>query len=449
MTNRLKAGPWKVLPGEDGTSVPFYMIPFDKNGVCMGPLSLDHLVNAAIGATDVILFSHGWNNDWSAATGRYDQFVARFTEVRRLQWTPPGRDFRPVLVGVFWPSTALIALWEAAPGIAAGMGPGGPQASGTPQDLAEMDVLGESLSSSDAARFYELAQRDSLDKADAAELAALLAPTLAVQDDEFEPPAAPPTRDELLEVWTALPADAKTTAGQPEAGGFIDERAAPDAATAGAAGLLDPRKIVRLSTVLLMKDRAGRVGATGVAVMLRRLIDASPDSRIHLVGHSYGSKVVLSALCHGPPPSRKIESVLLLQPAISCFCFAAKVGKQGRQGGYRFALDRSRQPVMTTYSSHDVPLTRVFHWAARRASDLGEAVIAGAPPSKYAALGGYGPQGVDDDVVTVTAKRPPDRYSLQVAGRRIIAIEADDAIKGHGDVTNQATAWALLNQVMG
>ena len=449
MTSPMKPGPWKTLSGEGGTSVPFYVIPFDKNGVCMGPLSLDHLVDAAAEVTDVFLFSHGWNNDWSVATNRYDDFIGRFAEVRHLQWSPPSRDYRPVLVGVFWPSTALVAPWEAGPGIAAGSEPGVSQVSGTPQDFAEMNVLADNLSTADAERFYELAQSDHLDKAGAAELAAILAPTLGIEDDELEQQAAPPTRDELLEVWASLPADAKTTASQPELGGFIDEGATTKVETAGLVDFLDPRKIVRSATVLLMKDRAGRVGGAGVAVMLRRLIGASPDSRIHLVGHSYGAKVVLSALCNGPPPSRNVDSVLLLQPAMSCLCFAAKVDQQGHQGGYRPALDRSRQPIMTTYSSRDVPLTKLFHWAVRRTSDLGEAVIAGAPPSKYAALGGFGPHGVDEDVVTVTAKRLPDRYSLRDVGRRIIAVDANDAIKGHGDVTNQVTAWALLNQVMG
>ena len=75
-------------------------------------------------------------------------------------------------------------------------------------------------------------------------------------------------------------------------------------------------------------------------------------------------KVVLSALCNGPAPSRKVDSVLLLQPALSCYAFTADL--DGKPGGYRPAFDRVRLPIITTYSGHDEPLTKVFHLAVRR-----------------------------------------------------------------------------------
>jgi len=99
---------------------------------------------------------------------------------------------------------------------------------------------------------------------------------------------------------------------------------------------------------------------------------------------------------------------------------------------------------MTTFSRHDVPLTRLFHLAARRASDRREAVIAGAP-SEYAALGGFGPQETSS-VTVVAARTAPQRYDLPDTG--VLAIRSDDVISGHGDVQNAATAWALLCQVM-
>jgi pimeloyl-ACP methyl ester carboxylesterase len=200
--------------------------------------------------------------------------------------------------------------------------------------------------------------------------------------------------------------------------------------------------------VLLMKDRAGRVGARGVHDLLGRLVGASPDVRVHLIGHSYGCRVVLSALCAGDPPVRPVDSVLLLEPATSALCFATDVDGSGRPGGYRPALERSRQPILTTFSGHDVPLTKLFHFAARRASDLGDAVIAGTPlPSRYAALGGFGPYGCDADSVVVPPATPPQAYPLG-GPKRVIAVQGDSVISGHGDVANPATAWMLLDQVM-
>ena len=91
----------------------------------------------------------------------------------------------------------------------------------------------------------------------------------------------------------------------------------------------------------------------------------------------------------------------------------------------------------------------MFHWAARRQADLGEAQIAGLPPSRYAALGGYGPQGRDADTVVVQPSLEPTPYEFEALGKRIVAISASDVIHGHGDVANAATAWALLSQVRG
>jgi hypothetical protein len=439
MADPLPVGPIKILSGEGGAAVPLYMIPFDKEGTCIGPRTLDHLVGAAAGATDVFVFSHGWNTEWAGALSHYDRFIQHFAAARRQRWSPPGRDYRPVLAGVFWPSAALVDSGDQAPDIAGD--PGAGQA-----EIEGLAALAELLEPAQAQRLYELAQRDELTREEAEELAALLAPALAGGDDELDPGAPAPTPEELLAVWERLLAEGGPE--QPgEAGGFIDDG---QAATPTTAGFLDflkkPREIVRGATVWLMKDRAGRVGARGVGAMVRRLTDASPSARVHLIGHSYGCKVVLSALSAGAAPSRPVESVLLLQPALSCLAFATNV--DGRPGGYRPALSRSRQPIITTFSKHDLPLTKFFHLAVRRASDLGEAVIAGAPPSRYAALGGFGPQGADADVVVVPARQAPNRYDL-ATGKRIIAIQGDDVISGHSDIENAATAWALLCQVMG
>src|SRR5690606_15613941 len=67
---------------------------------------------------------------------------------------------------------------------------------------------------------------------------------------------------------------------------------------------LDPRRIIRLLTVAIMKDRAGVVGHGGVGKVLQTLLDHSA-ARIHLIGHSYGAKVMLSALSATRPTSRK------------------------------------------------------------------------------------------------------------------------------------------------
>jgi hypothetical protein len=120
-----------------------------------------------------------------------------------------------------------------------------------------------------------------------------------------------------------------------------------------------------------------------------------------------------------------------------------------RPGGYRVALDRVESPVLSTFSSHDVPLTKVFHLAVRRGDDLGEAQIAaaGEPPSKYAALGGFGPRKAGERLIEI--RKHPSRYELG-GPTRIYGLDGskDKVIDGHGGISNEATWWALYNLVM-
>jgi pimeloyl-ACP methyl ester carboxylesterase len=195
-----------------------------------------------------------------------------------------------------------------------------------------------------------------------------------------------------------------------------------------------------------MKDRAGRVGARGVSRLLEDVL-AATTAPVHLVGHSYGCKVVMSALCRLSGAARQVESALLLQPAMSHLAFASDVPGLGAPGGYRPALERSFQPIRATYSRFDEPLTKFFHLAARRASDLGELRIAGAPPSRYSALGGFGPAD-GQGVARVSAEAPGTRYELP-AGSRIVGVEASNVISSHSDINNRATWWMLADQVRG
>jgi hypothetical protein len=103
-------------------------------------------------------------------------------------------------------------------------------------------------------------------------------------------------------------------------------------------------------------------------------------------------------------------------------------------------------------SAHDLPLTRVFHLALRRRVDLGEAQIAGRPPSRFAALGGYGPQGVGAELLRLD--RMPDVGEHYPIGEHagdglceVIGVDGTWCIPSHGGVESAQTAWALLSQM--
>jgi pimeloyl-ACP methyl ester carboxylesterase len=440
-----------ILVG-DMLAMPWYMVPFDKDGRCTAPRTREDLLADVTSNhyTDIFLFSHGWNNDWQDAVASYENFICNYIKLDRHNLTY-GRDFRPVLVGIYWPSAVLILPWEEQPEMATlhGLAP------------SELAILTQVLPSADVQRVRELASKASIDREEATELAGLLAPLYRQKMPDLPGSGKAPTPEQLVQSWTKA-----TQLRQPSddgQGGLIqddegEQAGAPattsEPETAGILKLLDPRAIVRAATVFLMKDRAGTVGAHGVADLLSGLLGAATQARVHLVGHSFGCKVLLSALCYPERLPRKVNSVLLLEPAISYLAFAtAEATGTGKPGGYRAALERVEQPILTTFSSEDVPLHDLFHWAVIRSSDLAEERIAGGgAPNRYAALGGYGPGGCGADCAEVSIKATGERYDLTRSPQgvpKIVALNGKGAIHGHSDISNPYTWWALLNQVVG
>ena len=464
MPNLLPVGPYTTISVDAHVTAPWYMLPFDKQGRCEAPQTRQSLLNALAGGdyTDLFVFSHGWNNDWAAASERYTDFINGFHAMRQKYNLAVPRPYRPLLIGILWPSTALVLPWEAAPKFAAG-GAANTQERGQAagQEQQEMQEIAARLPDADVSRFYDLAQRgQGLDADEAADMARMLTPlfqTSQSQNNELPGTAAPVSSEEILKLWRALPpagGQSGVNAGKEEddattgQGGFASDSPIGGLQEAGFWGMLDPRNLIRVATVWQMKDRAGIVGAQGVGPLIQDMLAQSPDARMHLIGHSYGCKVVLSALCAGTLP-RKVNSVLLLEAAISYLCFAAQVPGSGQPGGYRPALERVEQPLLTTFSRRDFPLHDFFHLAVRRAADLGEERIAGGAPSRYAALGGYGPGGLSPaEGREIVMKSYPDAYDLVDDRRAVYALDGDAVISGHSDISNEATWWALYNQVV-
>jgi hypothetical protein len=442
VTTQLPAGPYRTLTTPEGDAFPYYIMPFDADGVCTGPQTRAHLLGHLQGVTDIYLFSHGWNNDWTAATTRYEEFIKGFQALRSAKALVMPPNYKPLLVGVFWPSQSLTLFEsETGPGFAA---------AGAKQDaeVAAMQGLltdiAAQLPSTSRARFHELASAAVLNTGESRELADLLAGALEGVADTEAGAALAPTAEDLLASADAL------SAPEPDydAVGAVTTAPGGPAAPLAAGGIggliraLDPRNLLKPFTVWQMKDRAGKVGAVGVAPLLNDLLTASdPASRVHLLGHSYGCKVVMTATCMLPQTTRKVESALLMQPAISQYAFAESVPERNVPGGFFKARSRVRLPIAATFSSRDKPLHDMFHLSVRRHDDLGELQYAGVEsPSKFAAMGGYGPRATAGATI-IPIRNPGAAYQLPAAPA-VIGVEGSRVIDGHGGILN-ADVWYL------
>jgi hypothetical protein len=450
-------GPAEQISIGGGKSADLYLLRFDEHGRLQSPQTAQLAVEAAKSASDVFFFSHGWNNIYIDALTRYRDFTAGFVAQRAALGLPVPANYSPLLIGVIWPATWFVLESEEGPDIAAG-GVGGPRYE---QMLAE--VVG-GMPDDKGDRLTELLDgRRLLSKDSAVEAAELVRSALWATDDT-DAAAEPPDVAAMLSSWQAIGDDGQPYVDEDETIGTVgapadqavgggtepEAQAADEPENAGLFGF-DPRDLLRMGSVWRMKARAGTVGTYGVAPVLTRLLETK--ARIHLAGHSFGARVVLSAMA-AQPISNRAYSMLLLQPAVNRWCFAENVALTGQVGGYRTVIDRVERPIISTMSSADKPLHEFFHLAVRGGS-LGEVDTAAiGDTERYGALGGYGPVGLGalmrEHPLPILA--PGTRYDLS-GPARVLAVDGSarngnaPAISGHGDISNRYTWWALHNLV--
>ncbi|MBH0779231.1 hypothetical protein [Nocardia bovistercoris] len=423
---------------DTGARVPRYALQFDADGISTSPLTQRALIDA-VGAgefTDVIAFCHGWNNDWDAANETYLRFLSVFHKMMHDGGYRFDREYRPALVGLYWPSAALEFSWEHGPDIAAA-----DERANTPDTTLEFAPL---VAEGDRAEFYRLTEPARIDETEGRRLIDMLVDVCATGDADL-PADTARDADDILAAWAMIEAELAPRVSPGDPGGSANG-GGPSPEAAGFLSALDPRKLLRMFTVYQMKDRAGTVGTVGVGPMLREMLEKSnSDTRFHVIGHSYGARVFLNAVSRpaGAPLPRPVDSMLLLQPAVNYLCFSA----DHPEGGYRGAGEFVRQPIVTTFSLEDRALRCFFHLALRRGKDLGDIGVAGADaPSDYAALGGYGPGG-RVRVTWADIKDPGDLYPH--VDTEVLSVNGSRTIHGHSEIFDPSTAWALFTLMNG
>ncbi|MFG2488259.1 serine-threonine protein kinase [Streptomyces virginiae] len=362
---------------EVGTGVgvrPYAELTFDSEG------DVDRVTQGAMSrmeATDLLVFAHGWNSDRSTATRLYDRFFAPFEGL-------VGSGVRLGYVGVVWPAMRFsdepIPDFDT-PGALAEPGLGGALDPLTrraleefwPERRAELDRVAELLAErpDSAAAFIEFgALVRELAGVDA--VPALVAPSVPAIFTE-----------DVLEVCrvlsVALARAGAPGTGAPSAG--APGTAPPAAATGpegpgltvggGLRGLWDGAKeLLRQAAYYKMKKRAGVVGERGLGPVLAQLAAARPALRFHLIGHSFGARVVSFSLRAVPDRARYVKSVTLLQGAFSHYAFAERLPHDKGTGGALRGLQRRVDgPVVACHSPHDSALKIFYPLASRMAGD--------------------------------------------------------------------------------
>ena len=211
----------------------------------------------------------------------------------------------------------------------------------------------------------------------------------------------------------------------------------------------------------VMKRRAGEVGERFgreyVAPLWRSL---SRPPRLHLIGHSFGAKLVTSIALGGARP----ESVTLLLAAFSAFAFAPEIPGFDRPGFYYRVLAERRiaGPIVVLRSDHDTVLGTFY----RAVTGSGEIDRQGPGPSDLgkrprrlgrtaatvaaSALGAVGARGVgapELDLVDVQHTGIPRYPIVNVDGSRVVK-GSEFLLGAHRDIFHREIA-ALVGMAAG
>jgi hypothetical protein len=193
----------------------------------------------------------------------------------------------------------------------------------------------------------------------------------------------------------------------------------------GAAGLGDllsgvqaaARRIANFATYYQMKSRAGLVGSTGLADLLRRVRDAKAAIRIHLVGHSFGGRLVTAA-AHALSVNTDLVTMSLLQSAFSHNGLSEGFGEAPKeQGFFRAIVDEKRisGPIIITHTKNDKAVGIAYPLASRIAGQ--NAAALGDQNDPYGGMGRNGAQNTKEADNQFTSGLPGTRYSFQKGGR--------------------------------
>ncbi|MEV2217498.1 serine-threonine protein kinase [Streptomyces sp. NPDC050997] len=343
---------------------PYWELTFDADGDPDGR-GRDRLLTG-VGQHDVrdlVVFAHGWNSDRSGATRLYRRFFAPVPEL--------APKARLGYVGVVWPSMRFSdePIPDFPRAVAAELPPRPVLDKDTRHALLET-FPGRATVIDQIARLLDQQPREEAELEEYGRLVRLLVEVV---------PAGPQAlfaADTLSEgVPRSEPVMFSCTTAETceEFGRALAELESPGG-PAAAFSVPNPwdgaHELLRQATYYAMKRRAGTVGERGLGRVIGQLATAAPELRVHLVGHSFGARLVSFALRGLPRGVRTVKSVTLLQGAFSHYAFAARLPHDARTGGMlRGQTDRVDGPVVCCYSRHDAALSTMYPLASRMADD--------------------------------------------------------------------------------
>ncbi len=437
---------------KDIAGIPYVAARFDKSGAALN----ENEVTVPAGTTDIIVAAHGWNNDEVSAETLYRELFTNFAAV-----APDVLQAKKLaIVGVIWPSKQFNNVVAAA-SVEQGSGAAGLRTNTAAADetLRQLlDGLGEMFGAASASKIKQAKdliaklEGDPTAREQFVDLLRSLPDKSAASDEDNSKLFFKMNGADMLEKLKMQTPIVSAGAGG-GGGGASLPHLATNPGGGGAAGLGDlfsgiKSGAMRLGNYLTyyeMKNRAGTVGKKGVGPMVDRL--AAKVQRVHLVGHSFGGRVVAAAAMAST--TDKLQTLSLLQTAFSHNGFSKSMS-----GFFRDVVEKRRVkgPILVTFTPNDRAVGLAYPTASRLSGTVASAF--GDKNDKFGGLGRNGAQQMQPGEVAETPKEmlavngqyawQPGKFHNLESSKFIVDPKGGDA---HCFVTGKEVAWAISRAI--
>ena len=437
-------------------SIARFEVEFTRDGNVFDLAQVDAVRDALSGFTDLLVFCHGWNNDMADARSLSGQFLKRVEDVLDANLVPEVSERTFGAMVVLWPSKKFTEK-ELIPG-------GGAASLGSATDTTDLERMLNELKN-DPNRLGEM--EIPPDREEVLEKALALVPTLetsggarsefvtllrsllnrgdAHADDGTEEFFA----QDPAEIFREMDESVAAPLG-PSPGGSASLREN----AGGAAGLKDTvagvigaaRRIANFATYYQMKERAGTVGRTGLSQVLRQLRSEKPALRLHLIGHSFGARVITAAV-DAFDDNTPAVTLTLVQGAYSHNGLAENFDGDKNDGFFRKVISKKRAsgPILITHTKNDTAVGVAYPLASRLSHT--KAAAFGDENDPYGGLGRNGAQFTPEakglaQKLSELPNAQPGPYSF--ARGKVYNLKADAFIGDHSDICKHQVAYAML-----
>lgn len=445
--------------------IPYYFVAFDESG--KERMGIDGLASTdlaeAVGRdepTDIFLLSHGWDAAPRDALNQYglwvDAMAARDVDRARLRDGEGG--FRPLIVGLHWPSKPWADEDLSGLSYAVEQADGDSALTGVASRPSAEEYRSDPIRQIEDEYLHRLGADENARGAVHTIIAAAL--------DDTAPPTLPQEVRIAYEMLDATLEFGAAGEGAPpgddreqfdaeetyQAALLLDVVDAVSFGGLSLGGLLAP---LRVLSFWAMKRRALAFGEGAAASLLQRLRrKAGPDTRFHIAGHSFGCIVACAAVSHAAGDvalPRGVSTLVLLQGAMSHWSFSDDIPPRPGRSGHFHGVLRDHLvsgPVLISTSVHDRALRAFYPLGAGARGQ----VDFGTDLPLYGALGTFGANGLEvpvarervEDIDEAYAFHPGTVYNLNADA---VIAHNSGAGGAHNDIARPEIARAIWRAV--